>query len=82
MFNFVSFSNFSDAWSERLVPVNKENTQSALEWIEKLNAGGWTHYLEGLRKIYQDINLEAIYFLTDGYPSDVILIFYFKYFNN
>ncbi len=73
MYNFVSFSDQSYAWNERLVPVNNENTQSALEWINRLDSSGSTYYLEGLRKIYQDSNLQSIYLLTDGCPSDVYL---------
>jgi hypothetical protein len=78
--NFVSFSDVSDSWNEGLVPVNKENTLSALQWIERLNSEGSTNYLEGLRKIYQDKNLQSIYLLTDGCPTDV-LFYIFKLFN-
>ena len=71
MYNFVSFSDESYAWNQSLVPVNIENTQSAIRWIDQLDSGGNTHYLEGLRRIYQDQNLQSIYLLTDGAPTDV-----------
>ena len=41
-FDVIAFSSASDAWAGRLQPVNAENRDAALDWIDDLHATGST----------------------------------------
>jgi hypothetical protein len=52
-----------------MVEVDEYTMQSAIEWINSLNAQGTTNTLAAIRFALSDLNTEAIYLLSDGRPD-------------
>lgn len=70
-FNIINFDYNSSWFSESLVEVNSESIKEAIEYAEKINAGGGTNINEALLTACDLFNLESdstkiIFFLTDG----------------
>src|SRR5262249_29999704 len=70
-FQIIRFAGAAEAMSPRPLPATPENVQRALAHIEKMEAGGGTMMLEGIKKSLNfqrdPSRLRYIAFLTDGY---------------
>jgi von Willebrand factor A domain-containing protein 3 len=67
----VEFNTKVNKWRDRLVQVDGESINSALQWIQTLSAQGGTNILGAIKFGLSDLNTEAIYLLTDGRPDQV-----------
>ena len=63
-----------------MVEVDEFNIKSALEWVNTLTASGTTNTLGAIRFAFDDLNIEAIYLLSDGRPDQVNFLHLFPNF--
>lgn len=70
-FNLIAFDSKIVSWRDRMVEVSEHTVMSALDWISGLSAQGSTNTLGAIRFALSDLNIEAIYLLTDGRPDQV-----------
>jgi Ca-activated chloride channel family protein len=72
-FNLIGFSTGIHSLSESLIPVNEENINRALLFVERFKARGGTNIngalLTGLELFRDSENPGMIIFLTDGEPT-------------
>jgi len=74
-FGLLVFSQEAWVWKSQLQRVNAANKKSAITWLEGHKPVSGTYYHVALKAAYQiakasNVNLEAIYFLSDGHPND------------
>jgi uncharacterized protein YegL len=69
-FTIVTFSNDARYWKDTLVAATSGTTTEASIFVEGLEASGGTSALKGLRAAFALSNVDTIFFLSDGYPSD------------
>jgi hypothetical protein len=67
--NVLRFSSSVQAWQPGLVPVNPDNVDSAVNFIAQWTPGGGTNAYDALVTAFNDPDMEALYFLSDGTPS-------------
>lgn len=79
-FNIITFENEVEKWKDNLVLANSTNISMAVLMIENLESGGGTNLFGGIEKAFDlagagardttlPLNVETIFFLTDGEPS-------------
>eukprot|EP01029_Cantina_marsupialis_P030249 TRINITY_DN8097_c0_g1_i1.p1 TRINITY_DN8097_c0_g1~~TRINITY_DN8097_c0_g1_i1.p1 ORF type:complete len:346 (-),score=96.24 TRINITY_DN8097_c0_g1_i1:326-1363(-) len=68
-FDVLEFSSSYGYWAQGLQQATSSNVQSAGNYISSLSAGGGTNFYDTLYYAMQIPNLEAVYFLSDGYPT-------------
>ncbi|WP_158079951.1 DUF4476 domain-containing protein [Archangium sp. Cb G35] len=69
-FNLVVFSTRVQTWKPRLVPATPRSVQEAVQYVGALQQGGGTNIHGALEKAFADSEVDAVYFLTDGMPTD------------
>lgn len=77
----VAFNTRIIPWRDRSVEVDEFNMKSAMEWIASLTAQGSTNTLNAIKFALADMNVEAIYMLTDGRPDQVNPNYLYKSFS-
>ena len=74
-FNIISFSGgIGSWWDEPLAEMGEPDRKDALEWVDRLGAGGGTNLYEGLLEAMDDPSVDTIVVLSDGVPSVGALI--------
>lgn len=79
-FNIITFENDIERWKDKLVKATTSNKNMAIVMIENLESGGGTNIYGGLEDAFilagagamdstKNLNVETIFFLTDGHPS-------------
>ncbi len=68
-FNLIAFNSKIQPWRDRSVEVDQFYMTNAIEWIQSLTAQGSTNTLSAIRFALADLNIDAIYLLTDGRPD-------------
>jgi len=68
-FNVAYFSDNVYQWKNGVVPVNRNNTISAINFVKGFSANGGTNTLGALKAVIADPNLLAVYLLSDGEPN-------------
>ncbi|WP_309894579.1 DUF4476 domain-containing protein [Archangium sp.] len=69
-FNLVVFSTRVQTWKPRLVAATPQSVQEAVQYVGALQQGGGTNIHGALEKAFDDSEVDAVYFLTDGLPTD------------
>ncbi|MCY1081547.1 DUF4476 domain-containing protein [Archangium lansingense] len=69
-FNLVVFSTRVQTWKPRLVAATPRSVQEAVQYVGALQQGGGTNIHGALEKAFADSEVDAVYFLTDGMPTD------------
>ncbi len=69
-FNVIAFSSGVTAWRDEMVPASKANVATAVEYVEGLNPAGGTDIHSALAQALSFKEVEAVYFLTDGRPTE------------
>jgi hypothetical protein len=74
-FSIVSFSQQAWTWKQTLQRVTPQNIASAKQWVDDLKYVSGTYYAKALEAAYNigkphGVDLNAIYFLSDGEPND------------
>jgi len=69
-FNIILFSSGVSPWKPGLQPVNADSIKLAQAFAAKMRPGGGTNIYGSLEKAFADKEVKAIYFLTDGRPTE------------
>lgn len=70
LFNIVPFSGDAERWVDgSLAACNDKNRADAVEYVEKLKAGGGTNLFGALQTAFADPDVDTIFVLSDGEPS-------------
>lgn len=68
-FNILPFANNVTPWKESAVECSEETFAAATEFLDGLGALGGTNIHDGLRAAFDDPEVDTIFFLSDGEPS-------------
>ena len=68
-FNLIEFSTEVIQWSEGMVQCTPQTVMLAQQWINKLEAKTGTNALDALLNALNDLECDAVYFVTDGLPD-------------
>lgn len=70
LFNIISFSSDMARWREDgIASPTKQDRADALQYIERLGAGGGTNIYGALEMAFDDLDVDTIVMLSDGEPS-------------
>ncbi len=69
-FNLVVFSTRVQTWKPGLIAATPQSVQEAVQYVGALRQGGGTNIHGALEKAFAHSEVDAIYFLTDGMPTD------------
>ncbi len=69
-FNLVVFSTRVRTWKPGLVAATPRSVQEAVQYVGALQQGGGTNIHGALEKAFADSEVDTVYFLTDGMPTD------------
>lgn len=69
-FNIVSYYDQLNIWKDDLVKATKEHISDAIDFANGLTSGGATNINYALSTAYDYKDVDYIYFLTDGVPTD------------
>uniref|UniRef100_A0A6B2LFD6 Ubiquitin-like domain-containing protein n=1 Tax=Arcella intermedia TaxID=1963864 RepID=A0A6B2LFD6_9EUKA len=68
--NLYAFGSSVSLWSKTIKYCTKENKDSAIQWVDRLDPMGSTALAEALETVIScDINAKTIYVLSDGSPN-------------
>ncbi|TAJ19106.1 MAG: VWA domain-containing protein [Planctomycetota bacterium] len=79
-YNVIVFSTSATAWRRGVLVTGKNAKEKqptagqAAEWLEKLRAGGGTNLYGALELAFADSEVDTIYLLTDGEPTQGAII--------
>jgi Mg-chelatase subunit ChlD len=68
-FNILPFSSTATPWKEAAVEATEESFTEAKEFITSLGALGGTNVHDGLLAAFDDPEMDTIFFLSDGEPT-------------
>lgn len=69
-FNVLAFSNGIGQWLRSgIADSSKKSRDSALEFVDRLGAGGATNLYDTLKQAFADPDVDTIYLLSDGEPT-------------
>ncbi|KAF6019954.1 VWA3A [Bugula neritina] len=68
-FNMIGFSKNVSKWMSKIALADEEKCHEAIEWISRLSADGNTCTLQAIQTAFCDLELDAIYLLSDGKPD-------------
>ena len=69
-FTIITFESKVKKWNKTLVPASDGNKTKAIFYVKRLSSKGGTSALAGLKAAFRLKNVNMIFFLSDGYPSD------------
>jgi Mg-chelatase subunit ChlD len=70
LFNIFSFSSGVGRWLESgIATANAKSRAEAIEFVERLGAGGATNLYDTLKMAFEDPDVDTIYVLSDGEPT-------------
>lgn len=69
LYNIVIFSSGVDTWLDDVAAADEATREEAVEFIERLGAGGGTNLYEALRTAFEDPDVDTVVVLSDGEPS-------------
>lgn len=69
-FNILTFSTDVDRWTDgALAAANEKNREEAKLYASKLKEGGGTNIYGAMQEAFKDPDVDTIFFLSDGEPS-------------
>lgn len=69
-FEIIAFSSECSAWRGELTTLDDQSRADARAWVRERAAEGATSTFEALRRAFAKQDVEAVYLLTDGEPTD------------
>lgn len=70
LFNIYAFSSGIGRWIESGISGASEHARSeALEWVDRLGAGGATNLFDTVKMAFDDPDVDTIFILSDGEPT-------------
>lgn len=69
-FNIVTFETRTQAYQKSLIELNGKSRAKALKRVDQWHANGGTAIYDALMVALRDPDVEAIYLLTDGEPTE------------
>jgi Mg-chelatase subunit ChlD len=69
-FNIVIFSTGVQTWKPELVPASPQMVEEAIQYVNGLRYHGEANIHGALGRALADPEVDTIYFLTDGMPTD------------
>jgi hypothetical protein len=73
-FNIVAYNDQVKPFHKTIVPASQANLQNAFKFVEGLQADGGTNVYGGVMAALADENVDTIYLLSDGEPTDGIRV--------
>jgi hypothetical protein len=71
LFNVFAFSSGVEKWQKESAGTNSAaSRQSALTWVERLGASGATNLYDSLKLAFADKDVDTIYLMSDGEPTN------------
>ncbi len=70
LFNLIVFSSEVSSWQDRISENTPTTLQEAKEYLNRLGAQGGTNIHGALRFAFEDPDVDTIYFLSDGEPTE------------
>jgi len=68
-FNLIGFSKNVTKWMGKVTLAEEQRCHEAIEWISRLSADGNTCTLQAIQAAFCDLEVDAIYLLSDGKPD-------------
>jgi hypothetical protein len=68
-FDIVTYSDLAQAWAGKLGLATPETVRRAVRFVERLEPVNATNTYDGLRKAFEDEEIDTIFFLSDGTPT-------------
>lgn len=79
LFNVLAFSSSVMLWQkDGVVPADDANRKAALEWVDRLGANGATNLYDSLKAAFADPDVDTIFVMSDGEPTNGEVIDPFK----
>jgi HEAT repeat protein len=70
LFNIIVFSSDVERWLDGgIAESNASAKEEAMEFVERLGAGGGTNVFAALEEAFRDQDVDSIFVLSDGEPS-------------
>ncbi|MFT7678172.1 MAG: hypothetical protein ACI8QC_002158 [Planctomycetota bacterium] len=73
-FNIVTFGSIVKPWEDGQTKIGKKTRADALEFVRAIGLGGGTNTFGGLMAAFDDEQVDTIYLLSDGAPSQGKLV--------
>jgi hypothetical protein len=70
LFNVIAYSTKVFPWKTKLVEANEANRKAAKTWVLALKPDSETNTYDALEAAFADKQVDTIYLLTDGFPTD------------
>ena len=71
LFNVFAFSSGVEKWQKESAGTNSPaSRQAALTWVERLGAAGATNLYDSLKLAFADKDVDTIYVMSDGEPTN------------
>lgn len=71
LFNVIAFSTGVTKWRDDISGSNTPAMRAqALQWVERLGANGATNLYDSLKQGFADRNVDMIYLMSDGEPTN------------
>jgi von Willebrand factor type A domain len=69
LFNIITFSSGVTSWLDGVVVADGKGREEAVEFIERLGAGGATNLYDSIQVAFEDPDADTIVILSDGEPT-------------
>ncbi|MFT7670764.1 MAG: HEAT repeat protein [Planctomycetota bacterium] len=73
-FNIIGFESRVNSYQKSLITLDSKSRVRALKWVDALYSMGGTAIYDGLTLALRDEDVEAIYLLTDGTPTEGLVV--------
>lgn len=71
LFNVYAFSSSVERWQKQSAGTNSPGSRAAaIEWVKRLGASGATNLYDALQQAFADQDVDTIYVLSDGEPTN------------
>jgi len=71
LFNIVTFSDGAGAWAKKMQEASAANVRKAVKFVDRLGPQNGTSAWQALALALEDEDVDTIFFLSDGSPTDV-----------
>lgn len=69
LYNIITFSSGVDAWLDGVIGSSEKSRDDAIDFVDRLGAGGGTNLYEAVQAAFEDPDVDTIILLSDGEPT-------------